>query len=189
MIENEISRYQFLRRIRRHGINPGKIRNQGSLISPDRAIFPVNRHPGEIAHMLIGTGQLVEQRRFSAVLISHQCKCQQRPLRQRIPASLRMKLPLLAESRMIHPFSVLLFHAGIVRLRLQLRYLNLVRIIQSKRQLIAMQPDLHRVTHRCKFCHRDRDTGNDSHVKEMLTQLSVPANFVHTCPLSRLYLF
>ena len=44
----------------------------------------VNRDTGEIADMLVGTGQLVEQCRLAGILVADQSECQQRSIRQRM---------------------------------------------------------------------------------------------------------
>ena len=42
----------------------------------DHAVLAVHRNAGKVAHMLVGAGQLVEQRGFAAVLIAGQGKGQ-----------------------------------------------------------------------------------------------------------------
>ena len=58
--ENKISRYDFFTGVRRHGINTRKVGNSGVGMTFDRTILAVHRNAGEIAHMLVGTGQLVK---------------------------------------------------------------------------------------------------------------------------------
>ena len=45
-------------------------------MAADRAVLAVYRDTGKVADMLVGTGQLIEQRRFAAVLIAGKRKCQ-----------------------------------------------------------------------------------------------------------------
>ena len=46
------------------------------LVVADHAVLAVHRNAGKVAHMLVGAGQLVEQRGFAAVLIAGQGKGQ-----------------------------------------------------------------------------------------------------------------
>ena len=48
--------------------------------------------------MLAGTGQLVEEGRFAAVLIPNQSESQYFSIRQRVSGTFRMKLALLAQA-------------------------------------------------------------------------------------------
>ena len=43
-------------------------------MASDHAVFPIHCYTGEIAHMLIGAGELVKQSGLSTVLISRQRK-------------------------------------------------------------------------------------------------------------------
>ena len=45
-------------------------------MAANRAVLAVHRNTGEVADMLVGTGQLIEQRRFAAVLIAGKRKGQ-----------------------------------------------------------------------------------------------------------------
>ena len=58
--ENEISRHDLFTGVRGHGINARKVGNSGVGMTFDRTILAVHRNTGEIAHMLVGTGQLVK---------------------------------------------------------------------------------------------------------------------------------
>ncbi len=48
----------------------------GGVVAYD-ALFFIHRHAGEVAHMLVGTGELVEQRCFAGILVACQCKYHQ----------------------------------------------------------------------------------------------------------------
>ena len=52
------------------GINSRQVGNHGLAVPPNGAVFPVHGNAGEVAHMLIGAGELIEQRGFSAVLVA-----------------------------------------------------------------------------------------------------------------------
>ena len=48
----------------------------GGVVAYD-ALFFIHRHAGKVAHMLVGTGELVEQRCFAGILVACQCKYHQ----------------------------------------------------------------------------------------------------------------
>ena len=81
ILKQKFSCNNFLTAIRRHRINSRKIGNTGIGMFLDHTVFSVNRNTWEISHMLIRSGQLVEQRCFSTILISNQCKRKCRILR------------------------------------------------------------------------------------------------------------
>ena len=185
LIQNKITGYQLLRRIRRHGIDAGKIRNAGILLPPDRAILAVHRDTWEISHMLICTSQLIKQRCLAAVLIANQSKCQHRSLRQRIPRALRMELALLAKARMRR------FLFTPIRVRHLRRFLDalsfyLFRVRKTQSQFIPMDPKLHRITKRCKLDHGDLSARNPSHIQKMLSQSPFAANRFDHSTLARI---
>ena len=70
-------------------------------MAADHAVLPVYCNAREIAHMLPGSSQLVEQRGLSAVLIPHQGKGQGLSLRQRIFLLPVMEFSSLSIARMM----------------------------------------------------------------------------------------
>ena len=68
---------------------------------PDGTALAVHRHARKVAHMLVGAGELVEQRGLSAVLIPHQGKGQGLSLRQRIFLLPVMEFSSLSIARMM----------------------------------------------------------------------------------------
>ena len=65
-----------------------------------RPLLALHRHTRKIAHMLVGTGQLVEKGGFAAILLTSQRKGKQGPLGQRIFVLLGMVLARLTQSGM-----------------------------------------------------------------------------------------
>ncbi len=49
-------------------------------------------------------------------------------------------------------------------------YLNLLRIVQAQRQLVAVDPKLNRIPHGRIFHHRHIRSRNQPHIQEMLPQ-------------------
>ena len=95
-----VPRNQLFTGIGRHGIDAGKIGEHGVGNTADHPFLSLNRDAGEIADVLAGAGQLVEQCGFAAVLIAHQGKVNHGAVRQRISASFGMKLSGFAKTRM-----------------------------------------------------------------------------------------
>ena len=58
--------------IRAQGIDAGQIHHLAVLLAPHLAHLLIHRDAGEIAHVLIGPGELVEQGGLAAVLITDQ---------------------------------------------------------------------------------------------------------------------
>ena len=57
----------------RHGIDARQVRNLRVWVAANGAAFAVHGYAGKVAHMLLGTGQLVKQGGLAAVLVAHQC--------------------------------------------------------------------------------------------------------------------
>ena len=65
--------HHLLHGIRREGIDAGQVHDGHVLVSLQPALFFLHSDPRPVAHILIGTGQGIEQRRFAAVRIACQC--------------------------------------------------------------------------------------------------------------------
>ena len=74
LLQNKPAGHQLLTGVRRHGIDSGKIRDQGVLLAANNAVLAIHGDTGEVSHMLVGAGQLVKQGRLAAVLVSCQRK-------------------------------------------------------------------------------------------------------------------
>ena len=174
LVQDEIPRHDLLAGVGRHGIDARQVCHQRILPAPDLAVFTVHRHAREISHMLAGSGELVEQRRLSAVLVARQGEGQHRALRQGMLRLLQMKFSSLAKARMGHrrPRLFLRRALGVP----DVFYLYLLRVRQAQGQLVAVDAQLHRVTHGRVFPHGHVACGNQSHIEEVLPQGSFPAH-------------
>ena len=182
-IQHKVAGDQLLAGVGRHGIDAGQVRNQRVLLAENDPVLPVHRHPREIADMLFGTGQLVEQGGFPAVLVPDQRKGQQRAAGQRLAAALRMEASVLPEAQMlIHGFRQLfLLPDGVAGNRLDLDF---VRVVQPEGQFVTVETDLDRIAHRGVFDDADVRPGYDPHVQQMLTQRTAAAHGQNTGGLS-----
>ena len=100
LLQDEAAGNYLLRRVRRQGIDSRQVRDAGLRMAFDNAILAVHGHAGEVAHVLVGARQDIEQRGFSAVLLSCQGKRQRRALWQRVLVVLGVVFSRLAKSRM-----------------------------------------------------------------------------------------
>ena len=175
--DDELAGHDLLIGVRGHGVNAGQIGDFGLRVLLDGAALPVHRHAGEIAHMLIGAGELVEQGGLAAVLVARQCKGQGRALRHRVFPFLGVVAPALAETRMLHHFA---FPPGMSGGRGTRRRgdCDPGRIVQTQRQLVPMDLQFHRVAHGRKFHQRDPLAGDQPHIQKMLPQGTLPANSI-----------
>jgi len=135
---------------------------------PDNAVLAVHSHTRKISHMLLGTSQLIKQRSFSAVLVSHQGKGQGFTLRQRI---------FLLSVVIFSPFSV----SGMMFFRSRLFHrcrfglmsfanLNIPGIFQTYGQFVAVYAQFYGVSHRRILYNRDLGSLYQPHIEEVLAQ-------------------
>ena len=74
LVQDEIPGDNLLRRIGPDGVDARQVDHRAVLFPPDGARLLIHRHAGEIAHVLVGAGELVEQRGLAAVLVAGQCE-------------------------------------------------------------------------------------------------------------------
>ena len=74
LVQDEIPGDDLLLGVGPQGVDARKIHHRAVLVVPHLAGLLVHRHAGEIAHMLVGAGQGVEQRGLAAVLVARQCE-------------------------------------------------------------------------------------------------------------------
>ena len=72
LIQDKITGYDLFTAVRGHGINTGQVCHQSIRIPFDGTVLTVYGNSGEISHMLIRAGELIEQCSLAAVLISRQ---------------------------------------------------------------------------------------------------------------------
>ena len=113
--------------------------------------------------MLICTGQPVEERRLSAVLISDKRKGKDRVIRKGISAAGWVVFSSLAKSGML-PFRNLccFFYFSVTSLCRYYFYFSCV--VQAQGQFVSMHHQFDGISHRCIFYNCDRCAGNDTHI-------------------------
>ena len=178
LVQDKIPGNDLLTGIGGHGVNAGKVSHKSVLFSADRSILSVYGYTGEITNMLVGAGKLIEKCCFATVLVASQCKGKQGILRQRIFIIFIMEPSTFTKTGVRHH----LFVKGRIRRPGRVNgipdridfYFFCVGKPQGK--LIAVDPYFYRITHRCIFYHGDIRFRDNSHVKEMLAQGTLPAN-------------
>ncbi len=70
IIQNKIAGYQFLTAVRRQGVDTRQVGNRGIRLPADRAVDTVNGNAREVADVLVGAGQLIEQCSLATVLVA-----------------------------------------------------------------------------------------------------------------------
>ena len=137
-------------------------------MAADHTVLPVLCDAGEIAHVLVGTGQLVEQGGLAAVLVADQRKGQLCAVRQGIAAAPGMETAFFTQAGMLlGTLGFLFLIDGFLADR---GNFNLLRVCKAESQLISVDPQLHGVSHRSQFDNGNFRTGDDAHVQEMLAQ-------------------
>ena len=140
----------------------------------DRTVFPVNRYARKIADVLVGAGQLIKECCFSTVLVSDQSISQYRAVRKRMLTAFFMIFAALAKPRMF-PLEMFLFRKWMFSFLRNFFNLDLLGICKTQCQFIAMDFQLHRITHRSHFLDRDLCTGDHAHIKKVLTKSTFAA--------------
>ena len=144
----------------------------------DLAALPVHGDPGEIAHMLVGAGELVEQGGLSAVLVACQGKGQLGSLGQGILIRLYMVFAPLAQAGVGPGFGMRHWLAGLPYPLPGFRGtdLDLLRVRQPEGQLISVDAQLHGVAHGGVFNEGDLRAGDHAHVQKVLAQGTLPTH-------------
>ena len=150
------------------------------------AVLAVHGDAGEVAHVLVGACQLVEQRRLAAVLVAHQGKSQDAPMPAVALGSQRLvclgvgmavaRVTLLAVAWMgyLLPGQN---HGGVIhRARF---HLDACRLGLTQRQAVAIEVQFHGVAHGGVLHYGDLGSGDEAHVQQVLSQGSFSLHLRH----------
>ena len=182
--QDEPAGHALLVGVRRERVNARQVGDFGVRMSLDRAALAVDGHAGEVADVLIGAGQLIEQRRLAAVLVPRERKGQLRALFERGFGLLDVEASFLAET-------------GVLALDLRQRLLPNGRrvgrldfdvrgVVKPQGQFIAVNAQLHRVAHRGELHQRDCRAGDHAHIQKVLPQRAFAADDLHNRASARL---
>jgi len=141
------------------------------------AILAVDRDAGEVAHVLVGPGQLVEERGLSAVLVACQCKGERCALRRDHTLGVpvmglfgRLAGCAALTERRVRGISEMWVAAGYVVRLVHIGKLDAGGVILAQGELVAAQPNLERIAHGGSLDHGDLGTRRKPHVKDVLAQ-------------------
>ena len=172
LVQDKVAGDQLLTGIGRHGIDPGQVRDQGIRVPADDAVLAVHGDAGEVADVLVGAGQLVEERGFSAVLVADEGEGQRGPFRKGVARTLGMETAFLTEAGVLRGLLLFLFSgcgSGCFR-AFQQGDTDVPGIRDAEGQLISVDPKLHGIAHWCQLDQGCLGAGDNAHVQEMLAQ-------------------
>ena len=141
----------------------------------DDPVLPVHGDAGEVAHVLVGAGELVEQGGLARVLVAHQSEGQRGARRQRVTVPLGVIPAALPQARVLAFFNGGDAPVGIGPL-LDGLDLNLGSVGHPDGQLVPMDLELHGIPHGGQLHHGDLRAGDHAHVQKMLPQGPFPAH-------------
>ena len=154
LLHDELPRDDFLGGVGRKGVNSRQISDLRVGVPFDGAVLAVNGHAGEVAHMLVGTRQLVEEGCLAAVLLSGKGKGQNGAFGQRVFVGLVVINAFLAQAWVgvvvvqggdIELVIVLMVNAfGLVG-RIARLHFDELGIGFAERERVAVHHDFHRV--------------------------------------------
>ena len=170
--QDELARHDFLVGVGRERVDARQVGHRCVGVSLDGAALLVDGHSREVAHVLIGAGELVEQGGFAAILVAGKGKGEHGALGQGV-LGLAVVLPAhLAIARVIldcrSGVIMAVLDAGIT-VGAQLHF-NLGCIVLAQGQAVAMQHKLYGIAHGGIFHQCHFHAGYHSHVEEVLAQ-------------------
>ena len=177
LLQQKVAGDKLLARIGRQRIDTRQVGDCGFVVAADHAVLAVDRHAREVADMLVGAGQLVEQRRLAAVLVARKGKGQRLAFRDRLAGFVVMvagRVVQFAAAGVRHRRMALFFRFCAVA-RVDIPYIDLPGIVQAQRQLIAAQFQFDRVAHRRDLAQRDLGARGQPHIQQMAAQRAAPA--------------
>ncbi len=184
--QNELPGDDFLAGIGGHGIDAREVGDQGIAVPSDDAVLPVHGDAGEIAHMLVGARELVEEGSLAAVLVPGQGEGQRGVFGQRIFAFFCVIFPAFSQTGV--GFGLCLWGFGVRgnfrRVVAHLADGDFLGVRHPQGQFIAVEHELHGIPQRGVFYQGDVCVRNDSHVQEMLPQRPFAAHSLDGGPFS-----
>ena len=147
---------------------------EGLGMALDDAVLPIHGDAGEVAHVLVGAGELVEEGGLPRVLVADESEGQRRALGQRVPVALAVILAALPKTRVLALLNAGDADVGIGAL-LDGLDLDLGGVGHAQRQLVAVDLELHGIAQGGQLHHRDLGPGDHAHVQKVLPQGPFPA--------------
>ncbi len=169
-LQDEVPGDQLLAGIGGHGVDPRQVGDSGVGPAPDDPVLPVHGDPGEVAHVLAGPGELVEEGGLAAVLVAHQGEGQGGPLGELLPLAGLVVLAPLPQAGVVGGLRGLRRRGREGLPRRQGLDGDLLPVGPAEGQLVAVEADLHGVPQGGQLHQGDRRPGDDPHIQQMLPQ-------------------
>ena len=171
LVHEKVPGDDFLVGVGGQGVDARQVRDRGLRVAADGAVLPVHGDAGEIAHMLIGAGELVKEGGFAAVLVAGQGKGQRALLQGQVMAASVFAHAGVGDGR--NPGLLSVNRKGVC---VYVFNFNPPGLFQPQGQFIAPQRDLHRVPHGGNLLEHDLRLGGQPHVQQVVPQGTVAAH-------------
>ena len=163
VVHQKIPGHDLLAGVGREGIDARQVHHRGLGMLADLAVLAVHRHAGEVAHVLVGAGELVEQGGLAAVLVARQREHQGRVLRQ--GRALFLAVAGVGDGR-----DGRLGGGGRFARLARFSDLNVLRVLQPQGQFIAPQFQFDGVPHGGGLAQGHPGARRQAHVQKMTAQ-------------------
>ena len=177
-VQQKVAGDDLLAGIGRQRVDARQIGHDSLAVTADDAVLAVHRHAGKVADVLVGAGQLVEQRRLAAVLVARQGKFQRLPLgddRAVFAVVVAGRLAQFAHAGVGDRGVAALIAGGAVGF-VNVVYLDFGGIRQAQRQLVSAQLQLNGVTHGGNLAQGHLGTRRKPHIQQVMAQLALAAD-------------
>ena len=195
VLEDEAAGDHLLARVRGERVDAREVGDRGLGMTLDLAVLAVHRDAREVAHVLVGAREGVEERGLAAVLVAGERQFERTPLGDRRAG--RARRVLLADGGMLRGLQALAALREVVHV-VHLRERDVRGVVATQGELVAAQTDLQRVAHGGALHERDLHARREAHVEDVLAQRRLVAVNrrhdrvladsqlvqVHQCPLS-----
>ena len=189
-VQQKLPGNYFLLGVGAHRIDAGQVGNLGVRMSANRPVGAVHGDAGEIAHVLVRTGELVEQGGLAAVLVAGEREGELPAFQGAVPADPLMRCILLAQAGVL-PFVRMparvdaAFDGGLLPASLALGVVCLAvmvaafgqggdrypaGIVEAQGEVVSVDSQLQRVAHGSQLDCSDLCLGDEPHIQEMLSQ-------------------
>ena len=175
-LEQELAGDDLFAGIWRHGIDAGQVGDEGVVVAADDAVFAVDGDAGEIADVLVGAGELVEEGGLAAVLVAGEGEGQCDAVVEGCFVFFVVIDAAFAEAGMRDVRCARCGFVGVQECWVDGFHLNVLGVGQSQCELVAMHGELHGVAEGRKFDELDIGAWDEAHVQKMLAQLIFAAN-------------
>ena len=146
------------------------------------SVLAVHRDPGEVAHVLVGTGELIEKGGLAAVLVAYKGEAEGRALGQSVLVILGMVFSSFTEA-WVHGLvcavsAVPVVHIPVIGFGVGFTgfHPDESRLGLPERKGVVVDENLHRVSEGSKFEQSNLLPGYHAHIEEVLPERAFPSH-------------